>query len=184
MTDRKTKPIYLFTDGACRGNQSSSNLGGWGCILEYGEHRLELFGGEPNTTNNRMEMTALIKGVQAIKKPRQTVMVFADSSYLINGLRERWFDRWQSTNWLNSRREPVENRDLWELLIDLLPLHNFSFFKIKGHVNLNSKKTDRSALYKKFTEINGDYFKEEDFLYFLSQNARADELANQGIDSL
>lgn len=107
------KAINIYTDGACSGNQSEENLGGWGAILEYGLHQKELFGGEINTTNNRMEMLALLNALKAIKKNNQKVNVFSDSSYLMNCFRERWYDNWLKNNWKTSKKTDVENRDLW-----------------------------------------------------------------------
>lgn len=176
------KAINIYTDGACSGNQSEENLGGWGAILEYGLHQKELFGGEINTTNNRMEMLALLNALKAIKKNNQKVNVFSDSSYLMNCFRERWYDNWLKNNWKTSKKTDVENRDLWEELLLLIKIHDIKFYRVKGHVNLNSKNTNLKALYDKFIEWNGDSFTMEDFLYVTKMNNLADELANKGID--
>ena len=89
------KTINIYTDGACSGNQNDTNLGGWGALLEYGDHSKELFGGEENTTNNRMEMMALLNALKALKKTGQTISVFSDSSYLVNCPNEKWYENWQ-----------------------------------------------------------------------------------------
>lgn len=176
------KVINIYTDGACSGNQEEENIGGWGAILEYGEHQKELFEGEINTTNNRMEMLALINGLKAITKGGQTIRVFSDSSYLMNCFRERWYENWLKNNWKTSKKTDVENRDLWEELLSLIRGHDISFYRVKGHVNLNSKSTNIDALYSKFVEWNGKGFTKEDFLYITKMNNRADELANKGVD--
>ncbi len=178
------KTTYIYTDGACSGNQNETNLGGWGALLEYGEHRLEIFGGEKDTTNNRMEMMALINALKAIKKPAQTIAVFSDSSYLMNCFREKWHENWKRNGWKTSNKKEVENRDLWEELLQLISQHQISFYRVKGHVNLNSSRTNRSALYQKFLEWNGPHFTMEDFLSITEKNNRADALANEGINSL
>ncbi len=174
----------IYTDGACSGNQSQDNLGGWGAVLEYKEHSKELFGGEANTTNNRMEMTALINALKAIKKPNLRLDIFSDSSYLVECFRQRWYERWEMNGWMNTKKKPVENRDLWEELLGLLKGHSISFYRVKGHVNLTHPKTDTQALYAQFIEWNGSKFSYDDFKYITEKNNRADALANMGIDSL
>lgn len=177
--------INIYTDGACSGNQSRENLGGWGAILEYGEHKKELFGGEVNTTNNRMEMTALLSAFEALKKDGQIISVFSDSSYLMNCFREKWYKKWIVNGWKNASKDPVENRDLWEKLLPHLDKHKeIHFYRVKGHVNLASKSVNFDALYQKFLEWNGNAFSFEDFKYITAMNNRADALANMGIDSI
>lgn len=177
--------IKIYTDGGCSGNQSDENIGGWGAILEYGEHRKELYGGEVNTTNNRMEMTALIAALSALKKEGLDIEVFSDSSYLMNCFREKWYASWRKNGWKNSKKEPVENRELWEELLALVEKQgNVEYFRVKGHVNLKSKSTDFNALYEKFVEWNGARFSFEDFKYVTEMNNRADELANIAMDEL
>ncbi len=177
------KTINIYTDGACSGNQNAANLGGWGALLEYGEYKKEIFGGEANTTNNRMEMTALIYALRAVNKPGQTIRVFSDSSYLVNCFREKWFEGWVRNGWKTSKKTDVENRDLWEELLMLIRLHHVSFYRVKGHVNLDSPHTDAESLYRKFLEWNGPSFTMEDFVSVTKKNNRADALANKGIDS-
>ena len=177
--------IKIYTDGGCSGNQSDENIGGWGAILEYGEHRKELHGGEVNTTNNRMEMKALIAALSALKKEGLGIEVFSDSSYLMNCFREKWYVSWRKNGWKNSKKEPVENRELWEELLALVEKQgHVEFFRVKGHVNLKSKSTDFNALYEKFVEWNGARFTFEDFKYVTEMNNRADELANIAMDEL
>lgn len=174
--------LKIYTDGACSGNQNENNVGGWGAVLEYGEHQKELFGGTANTTNNRMEMLALVEALDAVKKKNQTIEVFSDSSYLMNCFREKWYVAWLKNNWMNSSKKPVENRDLWEKLLLLTEGHNISYYRVKGHVNLNSKTTDFNALYEKFLTMNGSGFSFQDFKYITAMNNRVDALANKGID--
>ena len=178
------KEINIYTDGACSGNQNSENIGGWGAILEYGEHQKELHGGELNTTNNRMEMMALIRALQALKKDEQVIKVFSDSSYLMNCFREKWYIGWQKNNWKTSKKTPVENQDLWQALLSLTEKHSISFYRVKGHVNLASSNTNTDKLYSKFTEWNGSQFSYEDFVYITEKNNRADALANLGMDEI
>ena len=160
--------LRMYTDGGCRGNQSDTNAGGWGCILEFGEHKKEIFGGEMNTTNNRMELTAVIEGFRALNRDGQTVEVFSDSAYVSNCFREKWYESWEKNKWRNAAKKSVENQDLWKELLSL--------------VNLNSKSTNTDALYQKFAGWNGNRFSYDDFVYVTEMNNRADELANMGMD--
>ena len=176
--------LRIYTDGGCAGNQSEENLGGWGAILEYGSASKELYGCERNTTNNRMEMTALLRAFEAIKKEGQTIQVFSDSSYLMDCFRKGWYKGWLANGWKTAGKKPVENQDLWQALLPYLDRHRIRFFRVKGHVNINSEQTDFRKLYEKFLEWNGAEFSYEDFLYVTEKNNRADALANEGIDSL
>lgn len=175
------KTVNIYTDGACSGNQNEENTGGWGAVLEYGEHEKSLFGGEKNTTNNRMEMTALISALDALNKENLSVRVFSDSSYLMNCFREKWYEKWLKNNWVTSNKSPVENRDLWEKLLIHLDRQQLEFYRVKGHVNIKSKKINLDEIYKKFLEWNGSSFDFNDFLYITEMNNRADALANQGV---
>lgn len=177
-------PVNMYTDGACSGNQSDSNFGGWGTVLEYGEHKKELYGGQVDTTNNRMELTAVIAGFEALKKEGMHVRVFTDSSYVANCFREGWYFGWIRNGWVNSAKKPVENRDLWERLISLIQGHKVEFFRVKGHVNLNSKSTDLNKLHKKFQEWNGESFDFQQFKYVTEMNNLADALAVKGAEEV
>lgn len=178
------KILRIYTDGGCAGNQSDENLGGWGAVLEYGSAAKELHGSERNTTNNRMEMTALLRAFEAIKKPGQTIQVFSDSSYLMDCFRQGWYKGWQKNGWMTAKKTPVENQDLWQALLPYLDQHDIRFYRVKGHVNLDSKTTDLRKLYRKFMDWNGDGFTYEDFLYVTEKNNRCDALANEGIDEI
>lgn len=175
------KYLNIYTDGACSGNQNETNSGGWGAVLEFGEHKKELFGGEANTTNNRMEMRALLEALRAIKMPNQKIRVFSDSSYLMECFREKWYISWLNNGWKNSKKEPVENRDLWEALLPFLEEHDISFYRVKGHLNLKHPSTDSKKHYEQFLKWNGAGFGYEDFAYITDMNNRADKLANEGI---
>lgn len=178
------KILRIYTDGGCSGNQSDENLGGWGSILEFAGVTKELYGSEANTTNNRMEMTALLEAFKAIKKDGQTIIAFSDSSYLMDCFRKKWYVNWQKNGWKNAKKQPVENRDLWEQLLPFLDKHSITFCRVKGHVNLDSKNTDAEKLYEKFLEWNGTGFSFEEFIHVIDMNNRADELANIGIDEI
>lgn len=181
---KEDRILRIYTDGGCSGNQNTENLGGWGAILEFGAVQKELYGSERNTTNNRMEMTALLSAFEALKKDGQTIHVFSDSSYLMDCFRKKWYSGWQRNGWKTASKKPVENQDLWKKLLPYIERHHISFFRVKGHVNLNSKSTDFDKLYEKFVQWNGSVFSFEDFLYVTKMNNRADELANIGIDEI
>lgn len=176
--------LNVYTDGACSGNQNDDNLGGWGAVLEYGDTKKELHGSEANTTNNRMELTAVISAFSALKKEGLTIRVFTDSSYVSNCFREKWYVNWEKNGWHNASKKPVENKDLWQTLIALVSKHDVSFYRVKGHINTSSKTTDFNKLYEKFCTWNGTEFSFDDFKYITDMNNLADELANIGIDEI
>ena len=169
------KIVNIYTDGACSGNQNEENIGGWGCILEYGEHIKELNGGEVNTTNNRMELSALIAGLAALKEKGLQVNVYSDSSYLINCFKNKWYENWQKNGWKTASKAPVENRELWEELLSLMQGQSVSFSLVKGHLTL-SNETAMKAAHKKYCKHNGKISFEQ-FRYIAEKNHRADELA-------
>ncbi len=123
------KKITIYTDGACSGNPGP---GGWGAILIYGSHKKELSGSEAATTNNRMELTAAIAALDALKEPCQ-VDLYTDSAYLCNSFTNGWIYNWQRNGWMTSKNQPVENRDLWEQLIAHARTHKIHWHKVKGH---------------------------------------------------
>lgn len=176
--------LRIYTDGGCSGNQEKNNFGGWGAILEMKGHEKELWGGEANTTNNRMELTAVIEALKALKKDGLTIHVFSDSSYVTNCFREKWYESWENNRWKNAARKSVENQDLWKELLALVRRHKVEFFRVKGHVNLNSKTVKLDPLYEKFIQWNGSAFSLEDFKYITEMNNRADRLANTGISNV
>ena len=120
--------IEIYTDGACRGNPGP---GGWGVLLRAGEHQKELWGGEEHTTNNRMEMTAVIEGLSALKRPSQVVLT-TDSQYVRKGITE-WIEGWKRKNWQTAARKPVKNVELWKLIDQLASEHTIDWQWVKGH---------------------------------------------------
>lgn len=123
------KTITLYTDGACSGNPGP---GGWGAILQYNGVEKELSGGESETTNNRMELTAVIAGLQALKEPC-IVELYSDSKYVIDALQKRWVYGWRARGWVKSDKKPALNVDLWEQLLALLERHQVRYHWVKGH---------------------------------------------------
>lgn len=123
------KQVEIYTDGACSGNPGP---GGWGAILIYGQHRRELSGFEPSTTNNRMELTAAIEALRALREACQ-VRLYSDSAYLVNAFQQGWLDRWQKNGWRKANKDPVENQDLWAELLALLRTHRVQWLKVRGH---------------------------------------------------
>jgi ribonuclease HI len=123
------KEIMIYTDGACSGNPGP---GGWGAVMFYGEHRKEFSGGEKLTTNNRMELTAPIEALKQLKEPCK-VKVYSDSAYLVNCFQQGWLKNWQKNGWMNSKKQPVENQDLWKQLVQVMEMHQVAYVKVKGH---------------------------------------------------
>jgi ribonuclease HI len=128
MQRQKLVPIEIFTDGACRGNPGP---GGWGAILRYNKHEKRLNGAENLTTNNRMELTAVIKALEALKKSC-TIDVTTDSQYVRKGITE-WLIQWKKQRWRTSNKKPVKNMDLWQELDTLAKQHKISWHWVKGH---------------------------------------------------
>ena len=175
-----------YCDGSCLGNGKENSFGGWAYACIDKDNTIVMFGSgsAKSTTNNRMELTAVIEGFRALKKDGQTVEVFTDSSYVANCFREKWYESWEKNRWRNAAKKSVENQELWKELLALVRRHNVSFYRVKGHVNLNSKSTDFDKLFEKFIGWNGARFSFEDFRYVTEMNNRADELANMGIDQV
>jgi len=123
------KQVTIYTDGACSGNPGP---GGWGAILMYGDHCKELSGGEPETTNNRMELTAVIESLRKLNQPCE-VSIYSDSAYVVNCFKQGWYERWQTNGWRNAKNQPVENQDLWQQLLLLMKEHKVIYHKVKGH---------------------------------------------------
>lgn len=141
MEEKKT--VYIFSDGACSGNPGP---GGYGVILRFGDKEKELSGGEPDTTNNRMELSGVIAGLEALKYPCR-VFLQTDSKYVVDGIEKGWAKSWQRNNWIKSDKKPALNRDLWEKLLKLLDVHEVKFLWIKGHAgHAENERCDRLAV--------------------------------------
>lgn len=125
------KSIDIYTDGACSGNPGP---GGWAAVLMYGSAKKEIAGGEPRTTNNRMEMMAVIRALESLTQPCE-VRLHSDSAYVINCFKNRWYENWQRNGWKTASKQPVENRDLWERLLQQVARHKVTWVKVKGHSN-------------------------------------------------
>ncbi|MEE4287904.1 MAG: ribonuclease HI [Erythrobacter sp.] len=122
------KQVAIFTDGACKGNPGP---GGWGALLRMGRHEKELSGGEAETTNNRMEMTAVIRGLSALTEPC-AVDLYSDSKYVLDGI-TKWVEGWKKRGWITASKKPVRNADLWHELIAEADRHDVSWHWVKGH---------------------------------------------------
>lgn len=145
--------IIIYTDGACSNNQSNENIGGYGAILKFKSNVKEIFGGSKNTTNNIMELTGMIEALKLIKSNNIPIEVYSDSAYIVNCINQKWYIKWKNNGWKNSKKEPVKNKELWEILINLIEsFENIRIIKVKGHDGVEL-------------------------------NERADELANKGIES-
>ena len=133
--------IDIYTDGACKGNPGP---GGWGAYLISGAHEKEIFGGEAETTNNRMELTAVIEALRMLKNPSK-IRLFIDSQYVKNGI-NLWISNWKRTGWKTSNKKPVKNVDLWMVLDELVPRHEIEWIWVKGHAgNLGNERADDLA---------------------------------------
>jgi len=133
--------VDLYTDGACSGNPGP---GGWGAILIHGRHRRELSGGERETTNNRMEMTAVIRGIEALKRSCR-VHIHTDSTYVMKGITE-WMVKWKRNGWRNAAKKPVKNMDLWQELEEALDGHDVHWHWVRGHSGIpENERADELA---------------------------------------
>lgn len=134
--------VTIYTDGACSGNPGP---GGWGAILMYNDIKKEISGGENPTTNNKMELMAAIEALSMLKMPCE-VDLYSDSAYLINCFKNNWLESWKSKNWVNSKKEPVKNIDLWMKLDELSKIHKINWIKVKGHAdNIYNNRCDELA---------------------------------------
>ena len=136
-----TKTVEIYTDGACRGNPGP---GGWGALLIAADHRRTMHGGEPETTNNRMELTAAIEALNALRGTREVVL-HTDSKYVMDGIRE-WLPNWKKRGWKTSARKPVKNQDLWQALDEATARHAITWKWVKGHDgNAGNEEADALA---------------------------------------
>lgn len=133
--------VRIWTDGACSGNPGP---GGWGALLTWGDHEKELSGGEPATTNNRMELTAAIRALEALNRPA-TIDLFTDSEYLRNGITQ-WLEGWKRRGWKTADRKPVKNVDLWQRLEEEVARHDVAWHWVRGHADdINNERADALA---------------------------------------
>jgi ribonuclease HI len=121
--------VTIYTDGACSGNPGP---GGWGAILMYKDYKKEISGGKKDTTNNVMELTAVIEALKLLKFPCN-VKLYSDSAYVVNAFIQKWVINWQKNNWKTSDKKDVKNKELWQELIELTNIHHIEFIKVKGH---------------------------------------------------
>lgn len=124
------KEITIYTDGACSGNPGP---GGWGAVLIHGDRIKEISGAEMDTTNQRMEICAVLQALMALKVTGWQVVVHSDSAYVVNAVQQGWLDKWQANGWRNSKKEPVANQDLWLSLLQLIKKNRVAFSKVAGH---------------------------------------------------
>lgn len=135
------KEVKIWTDGACKGNPGP---GGWGALLQYGAHHKEIYGGQPNTTNNRMEIQAVIEALMLLKESC-CVHIYTDSQYVKKGMTE-WIDNWKARQWRTAAKKPVKNADLWQQLDQLSQKHELQWHWVKGHAgNVNNERADQLA---------------------------------------
>ncbi len=135
--------VVIYTDGGCIGNPGP---GGYGVVLLYGKTRKELSGGFRLTTNNRMELMACIRGLKTLK-PKSTVVLYSDSKYIVDSIREGWAEQWRANRWMRTKREKAENSDLWALLLGLCDKHDVQFVWVEGHAgNPENERCDRLSI--------------------------------------
>ncbi len=136
--------IFIYTDGACSGNPGP---GGWGALLMFRDQKKEFSGGQKNTTNNIMELTAVIEALKKLKDPcPYAVEIYSDSAYVVNGFEKGWVENWRKKGWVNASKEPVKNQALWQELYDLVQKYQAKFIKVKGHSdNVYNNRCDEMA---------------------------------------
>lgn len=137
------KQVEIFTDGACSGNPGP---GGWGTILRYGKHEKELSGGEANTTNNRMELSAVIAGLEALNEPCK-VTLYSDSKYFVDAIEQGWAEKWKANGWMRNKKDKALNPDLWEKILGLIKVHEVTLVWVKGHAgHPENERCDKLAV--------------------------------------
>jgi len=135
--------VIIYTDGACSGNPGP---GGWGALLMWRGKKRELAGAEPDSTNNRMEMRAVIEALKALKRPCH-VKIHSDSALIVNAFKQGWIENWQKRGWRKADKKPVENQDLWKEMLEAMDDHKVSWIKVKGHAdNELNNRVDRLAV--------------------------------------
>ena len=136
-----TEKIVIYCDGACSGNQFTTNKGGWGIVMMYKQRVRELHGGQHNTTNQRMELTSCIRALEQVKTTNIPIEIYSDSAYLVNCMQQEWHKKWAQNGWKNVKKKAVENKDLWQQLLILLEKYEVTFHKVAGHrgVEMNER---------------------------------------------
>jgi ribonuclease HI len=147
--------VTIYCDGACSGNQFKGNRGGWGAVLSYKGAIKEMRGGVRNTSNQRMELTACIEALECLKGDKLDVAVYSDSAYMVNGMQQKWYERWETNGWLNYSRKPVENRDLWERLLKQVRRHHVVFRKVTGHSGVEQNERADQLAKTAISELDG-----------------------------
>lgn len=143
MSDSNLYKVIIYTDGACSGNPGP---GGWAALLQWNGKEKTLSGGEPDTTNNRMEMRAVIEALKTLKKPCK-VHIHSDSALIINTFKQKWIDGWQKRGWRTAKKQPVKNQDLWQEMLKAMKIHTITWVKVKGHANNErNNRVDRLAV--------------------------------------
>lgn len=144
MSTSSSKPeVIIYTDGACSGNPGP---GGWGALLQWNGKEKELTGGAKHTTNNRMEMRAVIEALKALNRPCHA-KIHSDSALIVNAFKQRWIDSWQQKGWKKANKKPVENQDLWKEMLKAMEPHEVSWIKVKGHAdNERNNRVDKLAV--------------------------------------
>jgi ribonuclease HI len=139
--------IIIYTDGGCRGNAKSENIGGFGVVLQYGEHEKEMYGGERNTTNNIQELKGAITGLEALKTTHIPVELYSDSKYVVEGVNDNWVRSWRRNGWKNSSNKTPKNLELWVRLMELVTMQeDIKFIWVKGHAsNEGNNRADQLA---------------------------------------
>jgi ribonuclease HI len=176
------KNIIIFCDGACSGNGQAENVGGWGAVLKHNDQVKEIYGGSDQTTNNIMELTAAIEALKQLKSKKLKVDIYSDSAYVVNCFRNGWYHKWLINGWQTSKKEPVENKLLWQTLIELVnSFEQVTFYKIKGHLDVK-KTADVVKWHIKFNTDNKTNLTLEEFKSLIELNHLADALANKGME--
>lgn len=143
MPDSSLPKVIVYTDGACSGNPGP---GGWAALLQWNGEEKELTGGEPDTTNNRMEMRAIIEALNALKKPCR-VHIHSDSALVVNTFQQNWIESWQKRGWRTAKKKPVKNQDLWKKMLTAMKPHTVKWVKVKGHAdNERNNRVDALAV--------------------------------------
>lgn len=173
------KTVEIFTDGACSGNPGA---GGYGVVMRYGTYEKELSGGDSDTTNNRMELTGVIVGLSALKKPCKVILT-TDSKYVVDSITKGWVYNWQKNNWIKSDKKPALNADLWKQLLPLLEMHDVTFNWVKGHAgHPENERCDSLAVAQRDIYYKGEIIMEKRFIY--ADNAATTAVSEEVLNAM